>query len=130
MSKLMLLFLLAQGGVIRPSSAMPSSKIYNWSVRDMILVVGVAVVIANLLFLWAYLSRQNRRRQLGPYSRALRKSEKGAAGASSGRSHSRRHRRKRRPDHPANLPRNPSLAEAGGLPPLRQDEAPPAKPAT
>ena len=127
MPKLMFLLLLAQGDPTQiPGMGGPSSKIYNWSVRDMILVVGVTVVIANLLFLWVYLSRRNRRRQFGPYSLALHKNEKG----SSSRSHSRRHRRKRRPNHPANLPRNPSLAEAGGLPPLRQDEPPPAKSAT
>jgi hypothetical protein len=35
--------------------------------------------------------------------------------------------RKRRPDHPDNLPRNPTLGETGGLPPVRPDE--PAQPA-
>jgi hypothetical protein len=121
-----LLLFLAQGGVTRPSGAIPPNKVYNWSVRDMILVIGISVIMANLLFLWAYFGRRNRRRQLGMYSRALYKTEKG--GSDSGH-HRHRHRHKRKHNHPANLPRNPSLAEAGGLPPLRNEEPPPPKPA-
>jgi hypothetical protein len=34
--------------------------------------------------------------------------------------------RRRRSRHPDNLPRNPTLAEAGGLPPARDEPAEPA----
>jgi hypothetical protein len=38
-------------------------------------------------------------------------------------SHPGKHRvRRRRKDHPANLPRNPTLGETGGLPPIRPEE--------
>ena len=119
--------LLAQAvPLVNQAGSAESSKVYNWSLRDMILVVGVTLILANLLFLWAYFSRRNRRRQYGMYSRALYKNEKGVPGSS----HSRRHRKRRRANHPSSLPRNPTLAEAGGLPPLRpEDEQPPPKPA-
>ena len=120
------LILFAQGIAFSPSKAAPSSKAYSWSLRDMILLISVSVIMASLLFLWAYFGRRNRRHQYGSYSRALYKSEKGSSGSGSGRSRHRHHRR-RRPNHPDNMPRNPTLAEAGGLPPLRPEE--PSQPA-
>ena len=125
-----LMFLLAQAGVPRRDVLEPPGKAYNWSVRDMILVVCVTIIMASLLFLWAYFGRRNRRRQYGMYSRALYKTEKGDAQSGHEHAHSHRHRRKRKHNHPANLPRNPTLAEAGGLPPLRHEEPPPPKPAS
>ena len=120
---------LAQAGQLKRDNLEPTSKVYNWSVRDMILVVCVTVIIASLLFLWAYFGRRSRRKQYGRYSRAIYKNEPGAAAAEQ-QHHAHRHRRKRRHNHPGSFPRNPTLAEAGGLPPLRPDEPPPPKPAS
>lgn len=99
------------------------SKGSGMALQDMTLLVGVVVVLGLLLFLWVYLTRKNsRHRHAESGARVLYEAEHDTE--HSGR---RRIKRKRR-SHPDNLPRNPTLAEAGGLPPVRPDDPPePAK---
>ena len=84
-------------------------------------VLIAAGVICAVLMLWALFIRKPPKEVLG--SRVIAEpNKKSQRIGSSGR---RRHR-KRRPTHPDNFGRNPTLAETGGLPPLRSDEpAPP-----
>jgi hypothetical protein len=113
----MLRLLLVGAGVDpfeRPPLQAPSNKIFGLTVRDALLILGAGFVLALLLFLWAYLKRKKHRRsQFG--SPVLTKGDKHS---SSGRQRVRR----RRPNHPGNLPRNPTLGETGGLPPIRPEE--------
>jgi hypothetical protein len=89
------------------------------SVQDMLLVAGVGLALALVLFLIVYLTREKRAREKGLVrsSRVLYKAE-GGSSRQSGRGKVRRKRR----SHPDNLPRNPTLGETGGLPPLRPEE--------
>ena len=80
------------------------------------------MVLAVALFLFAYLTKKSRRATIGPAgTRAIYRAEEREDGDA------RRHRKKRRRrNHPEFLPRNPTLHETGGLPPLRPEE--PAEP--
>ncbi|HWI55654.1 MAG TPA: hypothetical protein VNZ22_00405 [Bacillota bacterium] len=112
------LMLLAQGAapLVAPVNEKPS-LVYGWSMRDLLLVLGAVAVLVNVLVLLVYFTRRNRHNEYGNYSRALAKAQHSHSG------HRRRHR-KRKHSHPDNLPRNPTLAEAGGLPPVRPDDPP------
>lgn len=90
------------------------------SISPEITIVLVAIaVVGALLLIWAVFIRKRPKEVLG--SRVLSEPDKKSQRyGSSGR---RRHR-KRRPTHPDNLGRRPTLAETGGLPPLRSDEPP------
>jgi hypothetical protein len=124
--------LLAASDLLNPleESPLPSRSTNTWftsQMRDVLLVVGAALIMALVLFLWAFLTRKNRQRHSATSrgTRLIYRSEKGAV-SSDGR---RRRVRKKRREHPDNLPRNPTLAEAGGLPPLRpEDPSPPPSP--
>ena len=78
------------------------------------ILLGALATVALLLFVWAYFVRKPKPTE--PRARLL--VEKAAR---SERDDAQRRRRRRRPDHPDNLPRNPTLSETGGLPPLRDD---------
>lgn len=99
-----------------------ASKLFGYSVRDLALLAGMGLILASALFLFAYLTRRNRRATIGlANSRAIYRAEEPDD------SDKRRYRKKRRRrSHPEFLPRNPTLQETGGLPPLRPEE--PAEP--
>ena len=87
--------------------------------RDTLRILIAAGVICAALLIWAMFLRKRPKELHG--SRVLGEPDrKSQRVGSSGR---RRHR-KRRPTHPENFGRNPTLAETGGLPPARSDEAP------
>jgi len=86
--------------------------------QGMLILVTAGVICAALL-VWAMFLRKRPKELRG--SRVIAEPDrKSQRIGSSGR---RRHR-KRRPTHPDNFGRNPTLAETGGLPPPRSDEAP------
>ncbi len=93
------------------------------SLRDILIVVGAALLMALILFLYFFLTRKDRQRNAGSArgTRLVYRTEKELS-SGSGRH---KQRRKRRRAHSDNLPRNPTLAEAGGLPPLRPAEPEP-----
>jgi len=110
-----------------PNNSLPQqepTKLLGLGVRDLMLLVGIAVVVGLLLFFWVYMTRRERRQHLSRNKIITRAERQPRRDESDDR---RRRLRKRRPDHPDNLPRNPTLGETGGLPPIRPDE--PAQPA-
>jgi hypothetical protein len=119
------LFAAAQPDVLnQPLPGTPPSNAFTWGLREILLIVGVGVVLGLILFLWVYLSRKDRREhEVSRTSKAVYPDEKNSAHAPSGR---RKLRRKRR-HHPDHFPRNPTLGETGGLPPVRSEE--PSEPA-
>src|SRR5687767_7050516 len=122
-----ILFFAAAGssdGLVHNLPRQETSNLFGLGVRDLMLLIGVAVVVAAALFLWVYLSRRESRRHLSRSPRGMSHTERQAR---RDESDERRRLRKRRKDHPDNLPRNPTLGETGGLPPIRPDE--PAQPA-
>jgi len=98
------------------------SVIFGLTLQDLLLILGAAAVLAVILFLTGYLTRKGRRGDsLARSPKAMYAPEPLSSGHSSRRA---RFRKKRRRDHAEHLPRNPTLGETGGLPPVRED--PPA----
>jgi len=99
-----------------------ASKLFGHNMRDMLLLGGMILALATALFLYAYITRKKHRATIAlAGSRAIYRAEPEED------SDPRRYRKKRRKsNHPEFLPRNPTLQETGGLPPLRPEE--PAEP--
>ncbi len=119
-------FLLGAAAPVDPNVLMEQAppQTSGLALKDILLIVGIILLVAFLLFLWVYVTRKNKHPEYteGGAKIIYRADER--EGEHSG--HRRKHR-KRRPSHPDNLPRNPTLAEAGGLPPVRPEE--PSEPA-
>ena len=99
-----------------------ASKLFGLGLRDVLLLVAVAVIIALALFLWAYLTRRDRRRHLARSPVVAHGERRRPREEAEDRMRTRK--RRRRP--PEDVRRNPTLGETGGLPPIRPDE--PARP--
>jgi len=98
------------------------SVIFGLTLQDLLLILGAAAVLALILFLSVYLTRGGRRsHSLARSPKAIYAPEPSSSGHSSRRA---RFRKKRRRNDAEQLPRNPTLGETGGLPPVRED--PPA----
>ena len=90
---------------------------------DTMMVLGAIMVVAGALFSWAFFIRKrstDRHGALVGSRHPARGRSSGSSGSSSGTDG--KVRRRRRREHPDNLPRNPTLGETGGLPPMRPDE--------
>jgi FtsZ-interacting cell division protein ZipA len=96
-------------------------NLFGLGLREILIVVGVAVILGLLLFLWAYFTYKDRRHRSGNHlSRPIYRADKKAVDADPKKVKLRKKRRR----HPDHLPRNPTLGETGGLPPMRSDEPP------
>ncbi|MBI3852132.1 MAG: hypothetical protein HY298_17885 [Verrucomicrobia bacterium] len=108
------------------SDAQPANQLVATRRFDEVTIfVAVLVAITLLVFLFAYLlHRKHRRRGLlrtpHPPSFAQIHSPDGASASPPRHRHRRRHRHRK--EH---RPRNPTLAETGGLPPIRPEDQPP-----
>ena len=105
------------------------SKILGLSVRDLLLLLALLAVVSLGLYLFAYLTRRKHRRHLSRSGRDIWRSARRAQREKENeKGRSRVRIRKKRREHPDFRPRNPTLGETGGLPPIRSDE--PTQPAT
>src|SRR5215204_5248122 len=87
----------------------------NPGARDSILVASAAVLVTLCILAWAiFIRKRGRTREHQPVPRAQADKDNIAA--------KRRKWRRRRRDH---RPRNPTLAETGGLPPAKTEVPPP-----
>jgi hypothetical protein len=106
---------------LNPEDKLPKSGgvLPTDSLGGVVLIVGIGLALATLLFVAVYLSRQKRARRKGMVrsSRVLYQESSRTSGSSNAKV------RKRRKSHPDNLPRNPTLGETGGLPPLRPEKS-------
>ena len=95
----------------------PVQKSVSTTVRDTLIIIGCALVLAAILFAGVYFFRKRKSHHHHHYPDPTTPVD------SEEQTHSRRksRRRKRKPDHPDKRPRNPTLSETGGLPPLRQE---------
>lgn len=98
--------------------------LFGMRLRDLLLLIGVILLVANVLFVWVYLNRRSRRAVASANPRAIIRAERHEPD-DDGRIRYRKKRRRRA--HPENLPRNPSLAETGGLPPIREESVEPTQ---
>ena len=104
--------------------AQPASRLFGMNLRDVLLLVGAAFILAGILFIWVYLTRRSRRALASANPRAVVRADRHEPDED-GRVKYRKKRRRRA--HPENLPRRPSLAETGGLPPVREESAEPTQ---
>jgi type VI protein secretion system component VasK len=110
---------LGQGNVdeVRVSWHSPSG-----STREVFLVLGAIIAVTSVLLIWALYFRKRRRHHSHHHHHHHHSSSEssalGTTPAESGQESRRRRRRRRRREH---RPRNPTLAETGGLPPVRSD---------
>lgn len=93
------------------------SKSYSRGLKEILLIVGIAFVLSAALFIWAAFWRKRRRTSSRHHGNAH------PGGEPSPAEHKRHRRRRRKSSHPDKRPRNPTLAETGGLPPLRPEDA-------
>ena len=96
----------------------PVQKSVSTTVRDTFIIIGCALVLAAVLFGATYLYRKRKphhHHHHYPDPKPLEDSEESAPSRRKSR------RRRRKPDHPDKRPRNPTLSETGGLPPMRQE---------
>jgi len=101
------------------------SKLFGLGLREILLLLGVVTIIALSLYVFAYLTRRKRRKRVSRSGPEMWGADRHAQ---SERREGRVRLRKKRRKHPDFRPRNPTLGETGGLPPVRPDE--PAQPAT
>lgn len=89
--------------------------------RDYYILFGAVALLTVVLLTWAtyYAKRRKRRHRHHHHHHQSSPEAVAAAGMSSEPDSSRSHRRRRR--RRPHRPRNPTLAETGGLPPLRAD---------
>jgi FtsZ-interacting cell division protein ZipA len=91
------------------------------AMRETLIVIGAVLLLAVGLLLWASVAYKRRRRRSSSHRQHHERKLAGNASAENAEeersSHSHR-RRKRRREH---RPRNPTLAETGGLPPIRPE---------
>ena len=83
---------------------------------EILILLVVVAVLAAVLFGWALIFRKPSHSHLGRRSGVLHEGES--------RSSSGGGKRRRRSRHPENRPRNPTLKERGGLPPMREEDPP------
>lgn len=94
--------------------------------KEALLVVLASCVVGFIFLVWAaFFYTRRRRRKHRPHHRHDRTADApttaNAKSETESESRHRRRRRRRRRDH---RPRNPTLAETGGLPPIRGDGPP------
>jgi hypothetical protein len=78
--------------------------------KDMVVILGASLALAIVLVIWAAFLRKRRRHRDHALVRFSAK----------------KHHRKHRSRHAYSRRRNPTLAETGGLPPVRSDHQPEA----
>lgn len=102
---------------IRPNSPVGGAA-SGWS--DTMIILAAVLGLVILIVLWAVFIRKRSDRRYNTLKVPSRRDlEQGAEQSG--------HRRRRRHRHKERRGRNPSLAEAGGLPPVRADQTPPSK---
>jgi hypothetical protein len=97
------------------------------AVRERILIFGAIGLVTFLILLWAVFIRKKRRRRHDHYHSQHHASGPAEAGETPAREDvpaPREKRRRRRRSGHKHHPRNPTLAETGGLPPIRTEGPP------
>ncbi len=104
-------------------------RLTSGSAREMILIFGAMGLVTILLVIWAIYFRKRRRHAHHHAHRHASEPtpspEVAAAGSGAAPSQGRHRRRRSRRRH---RPLNPTLAETGGLPPIRQESPPEPQP--
>jgi FtsZ-interacting cell division protein ZipA len=110
-----------------PPDVIPAGRHWlGFSLKELMILLGAVAIVSLILVVWAAFVRKTPRRHSHHHhhdysareeNNELRSEETGSAEGEEGRRYRRKRRRRR--EH---RPRNPTLAETGGLPPLRADQ--------
>jgi FtsZ-interacting cell division protein ZipA len=106
-------------------------RLTNPAFRERLIIFGAIGLVTLLVLLWAAFIRSKRRRRHSHHHRhhhTQRPAEVPAASQNEDVPASPEKRRRRRHSHHGHRPRNPTLAETGGLPPIRSESPPEAEP--
>ncbi len=108
----------------------PVSKSSGLLLKDVLLIIGIGLVLASILVLGARFYMRHKQQRRNHHHQEHKPVPAKVANDSEhdedNPRRSRRHRRRRhRRDH---RPRNPTLAETGGLPPAKPEAPPPQTP--
>jgi hypothetical protein len=109
-----------------PTDVIPET--WHWmglTLKELVTVFGSVAIVTLLLFLWAAYLRKGPRRHSHHhhhhhYSRPVASATEATGETDAQADGEKRYRRKRRRRR-EHRPRNPTLAETGGLPPVRSD---------
>jgi hypothetical protein len=94
--------------------------------RDVLIIICALVFVTACIFIWAAFFRKPRTH---PHHRFRNRPQESLPDGAAGKwTFSRLFFRKRHRRRHRERPRNPTLAEAGGLPPIRSEEQPPRPP--
>jgi len=102
---------------------LPHTDRMDPAMKERLIVIGALIFVSLIVLGWALLFRRKRRRAARRADRQRRRESfnKNAAQGGTERKRNRSEHRRRRRHH---RPRNPTLAETGGLPPVREDSRP------
>lgn len=113
-------------GDLEPDDVATSWQKMGYTTRDALLIFGALTVLTLVLLIWAAFLRRRRRHHSSHHRHhhsrepIMPSTEASESEPIDSRPRRRKWRRRRR-DH---RPRNPTLAETGGLPPVRTEEPP------
>lgn len=93
---------------------------------EYLIIGGAVLLVTGAVLVWVLVSRKSRRRTR-IYRRHHRRSTEASSSEKSGETKTSGDQDIRRRRQPGPHPRNPTLAETGGLPPVRGPQAPPSE---
>jgi hypothetical protein len=111
----------------------PTLAWWHWTnpaFRELVYISFAIAWITLLLLIWAAFIRRKRRRHHSHHHHHHHESKPAGAAADTPNEEEPaqpERRRRRRRSHHRHRPRNPTLAETGGLPPIRSEDTPDAK---
>jgi hypothetical protein len=116
----------------KPGETTQVTQSLSHSAKGALIILGALALVAAAIFLWAAVVRKPRKRKHSYRHWHTPKPAEGKSGADEEKSHHHHggafHRRRRHRRHHRDRPLNPTLAETGGLPPVRKGGAPPPPP--
>ena len=102
---------------------LPGAARMSPAMKEWLIILGAVIVVSLMALGWAVMFRRKRRRAARRADRQRRResfNKNAASDVTDQNKHRSKHGRRRR----HHRPRNPTLAETGGLPPVREDQSP------
>jgi type VI protein secretion system component VasK len=106
---------------VMPTDVLPGA--WHWmglTLKELLMLLGAVSVVTLCLFIWAAYFRKRPRQHSHRHHHHQPEADGAPANLESEQDDERRYRKKRRRRR-EHRPRNPTLAETGGLPPLRTE---------